>query len=70
MRRTKSNKWISFMKELYSTLVALDGKNADSGLPGVRENSRKEIGYSVRIEGSYFVAGPHIHINDVMDRGS
>jgi Heterokaryon incompatibility protein (HET) len=51
------------------TLVALNGRTADSGLPGVRENSRKEIGHSVRIEGSCFIGSPQIHFKEVIDRG-
>lgn len=51
------------------TLVALDGRNADSGLPGVRPGSRKGIGYSVIIDGANLVAGPHIPLDKVINDG-
>lgn len=50
-------------------LVALDGRNADSGLPGIRPGSRKEIGYCISIHGANLVAGPHNPFSKTIEAG-
>jgi Heterokaryon incompatibility protein (HET) len=51
------------------TIVALNGRDADSGLPGVRTDTRKEIGYKLDIEGTKLVAGPHVPFPQTLQRG-
>ena len=49
------------------TLVALDGSNAHSGLPGVRVNSRNDIGYPIRIDGANLMAGPYFPLSQAVE---